>query len=125
LHQVTAAFPGADAAADITGHMTSPTIIVASINGTPGLGFVEVIERDDGTADRTGMLKLTPPNAQRLQAMLDRNEALVYSGPVFFDGRWCSQTFSIVATSVVIAPDEPTVVHIAEAKIEDSASVAA
>lgn len=99
-------------------------IIVASINGTPGLGFAEVIERDDGTADRMGMLKLTPPNAQRLQAMLDRNEALVYSGPVFFDGRWCSQTFSIVATSVVIAPGEPTVVHIAETA-DDSASAAA
>ena len=124
MHQVTAAFPGADAAADITGHMTSSMIIVASINGTPGLGFAEVIERDDGTADRMGMLKLTPPNAQRLQAMLDRNEALVYSGPVFFDGRWCSQTFSIVATSVVIAPGEPTVVHIAETA-GDSASAAA
>ena len=124
MHQESAAFPGADAAADITGHMTSSTIIVASINGTPGLGFAEVIERDDGTADRTGMLKLTPPNAQRLQAMLDRNEALVYSGPVFFDGRWCSQTFSIVATNVVVAPDEPTVVHIAE-KADGSASAAA
>ena len=124
MHQESAAYPGADAAADITGHMTSSTIIVASINGTPGLGFAEVIERDDGTADRTGMLKLTPPNAQRLQAMLDRNEALVYSGPVFFDGRWCSQTFSIVATNVVVAPDEPTVVHIAE-KADGSASAAA
>ena len=124
MHQESAAFPGADAAADITGHMTSSTIIVASINGTPGLGFAEVIERDDGTADRTGMLKLTPPNAQRLQAMLDRNEAVVYSGPVFFDGRWCSQTFSIVATNVVVAPDEPTVVHIAE-KADGSASAAA
>lgn len=99
-------------------------IIVASINGTPGLGFAEVIERDDGTADRTGMLKLSPPNAQRLQAMLDRNEALVYSGPVFFDGRWCSQTFTIVATKVVTAPGEPAIVHIAE-KADDSASAAA
>lgn len=124
MHQVAAAFPGADAAADITGHMTSSMIITASINGTPGLGFAEVIERDDGRADRTGMLKLTPTNAQRLQAMLDRNEALVYSGPVFADGRWWSQTFSIVATNVVIAPGEPAVVHIAE-KADDSASAAA
>jgi hypothetical protein len=105
--------------------MTSSMIIVASINGTPGLGFTEVIERDDGTADRTGMLKLTPANAQRLQAMLDRSEALVYSGPVFSDGRWYSETFSIVATSVVIAPGEPAIVHIAEGKAEDSASAAA
>lgn len=104
--------------------MPQPMIIVASINGTPGLGFVEVIERNDGTTDRTGMLKLTPPNAQRLQAMLDANETLVYSGPVFSDGQWRSESFSIVATSVVVAPGEPAIVHIAE-KVDDSASAAA
>jgi hypothetical protein len=103
---------------------TSSMIIVASINGTAGLGFAEVIERNDGTTERTGMLKLTAANAQRLQAMLDRNEALVYSGPVFSDGRWRSESFSIVATSVVIAPGEPAIVHIAE-KADNSASAAA
>jgi hypothetical protein len=104
--------------------MPSSTIIVASINGTPGLGFAEVIARNDGTTDRTGMIKLTPSNAQRLQAMLDRNETLVYSGPVFSDGRWCLDTFSIVATTVAHAPGEPLVVHITE-KADESASAAA
>jgi hypothetical protein len=97
-------------------------MIVASINGTPGLGFAESIQHRDGTTDRTGVIKMTAANAQRLQTILERSEPLVYTGPVYCDGRWCSQTFSIVARNVVIAPGEPAIVHMAEKKAEESAA---
>lgn len=97
-------------------------MIVASINGTPALGFVEFVDRDDGTADRAGVLKLTAANAQRLQAMLERNEPLIYAGPVFLDGRWCSQTLSIAVRSMDGPLGQPSTVHIVEKKAEGAAA---
>jgi hypothetical protein len=87
-------------------------MIIASVNGTHGQGFVEVVEHADGSVHRTGLLKLSAASAMRLQALFDAHEPLVYSGPVFADGRWFVETFPIVATNVVVEAGAPPILSI-------------
>jgi hypothetical protein len=86
-------------------------MVIASLNGTHAQGFIEVIERSDGSIERTGLLKLSAPSAIELRRLLDARAPLVYYGPVLANGRWRAETFSITATDVAIEPgceDEDT-----------------
>lgn len=87
-------------------------MIIASVNGTYGQGFLETIERDDGSIQRMGMLKLSARDAMQLQRCLENRQPLIYSGPVLANGRWCADTFPIVATSIVTDPAAPAIVSI-------------
>jgi hypothetical protein len=87
-------------------------MIIASVNGAYGQGFLETVEREDGTVRRTGMLKVGGPDALRLRRLVANHEPLVYSGPVLVDGRWCAGSFPIVATSIVTEPGTPLIVSI-------------
>ena len=85
-------------------------MIIASVNGTHGQGYLEAVERADGTVHRTGLLRLSASKALRIQKLVDNREPLIYSGPVFENGRWCVDTIPIVATSIHPEPGAPTVV---------------
>ena len=87
-------------------------MIVASVNGTSGQGFVEVIESSDGSLRRTGLIKLSAPNAMDLQSLFDNHEPLIYAGPVLSNGRWRAESFPIVATSVVMEPGAPPILSV-------------
>jgi hypothetical protein len=87
-------------------------MIIASVNGTHGQGFVEVVEHADGSVHRTGLLKLSAANAKRLQALFDAHEPLIYSGPVFTDGHWQVETFPIIPTKVVVEAGAPPILSI-------------
>jgi hypothetical protein len=82
-------------------------MIIASVNGMSGQGFVEVIEGSDGSVRRAGLIKLSAPNAMRLQGLFDTHEPLIYNGPVLSNGRWRAESFAVVATSVVMEPGAP------------------
>jgi hypothetical protein len=79
-------------------------MVIASLNGTHAQGFIEVIERSDGSVERTGLLKLSAPNASELRPLLDAHLPLTYTGPVLANGRWHADTFSIMATDVAMEP---------------------
>jgi hypothetical protein len=85
-------------------------MILASINGTHGLGYVETIERTDGSVHRVGVLRLSASKALRLQTLVDNRKPLTYSGPVLANGRWCVDTIPIVVTSIHPEPGAPAVV---------------
>jgi hypothetical protein len=80
-------------------------MIIASLNGTHAQGFVEVIERSDGTVERMGLLKVSALNAMELRRLLDVDAPLIYTGPVLANGRWQADTFSIHPTDVAIEPE--------------------
>jgi len=77
-------------------------MIIASLNGTHAQGFVEIIERSDGSVERTGLLKLGAPSAIELRQMLDAEAPIIYKGPVLANGRWKADTFCVTATDVAI-----------------------
>jgi len=84
-------------------------MVIASLNGRYAQGFVEVIERSDGSIERRGLLKLSAPSAMELRHLLDAHAPLTYAGPVFARGRWLCDTFPIQATDVATEPgDEET-----------------
>jgi hypothetical protein len=75
-------------------------MVIASLNGTYAQGFLEVIERSDGSIERTGLLKFSAPSAIELRRLFDARVPLTYFGPVFADGRWHCDTFPITATDI-------------------------
>jgi len=87
-------------------------MIIASINGTHGQGYLETIERADGSVRRAGLLRISASKALQLQKLVDNREPLIYSGPVFENGQWCAATIPIVATSIHPEPGAPAVVCI-------------
>ena len=82
----------------------SAAMVIASLNGTHAQGFIEVIERSDGSIERRGLLKLSAPKASDLRPLLDARAPLVYTGPVLANGHWHADTFSITATDVEMEP---------------------
>src|SRR4051794_3671086 len=86
------------------------SLIIASVNGNKGQGFLETVERADGTVQRTGILRLSVANALRLQRLVDDHEPLIYSGPVLADGRWRADTVPIIAMSILPEPGAPATV---------------
>jgi len=79
-------------------------MVIASLNGTHAQGFIEVIERSDGSIERRGLLKLSAPDANGLRQLLDAHEPVMYEGPVLANGRWHCDTFPIRATNVDMEP---------------------
>jgi len=79
-------------------------MVIASLNGTHAQGFIEVIERSDGSVERTGLLKLSAPRASELLHLFDAQIPLTYEGPVLANGRWHCDTFPITATDVTTEP---------------------
>ena len=77
-------------------------MVIASLNGTHAQGFVEIIERSDGSVERTGLLKLGAPSAIALRQLLDAEAPIIYKGPVLANGRWKADTFCVTATDVTI-----------------------
>lgn len=87
-------------------------MVIASLNGTHAQGFVEVIERSDGSVERTGLLKLSAPRAVELRHLLDARASLTYAGPVLAKGRWLCDTFPIRATDVEIEPGDDETLNV-------------
>jgi hypothetical protein len=87
-------------------------MVIASLNGTHAQGFVEVIERSDGSIERTGLLKVSTPNALELRQLLDARTPIVYAGPVLANGRWRADTFFIPPTDVAMEPDSEGTVSV-------------
>jgi hypothetical protein len=77
-------------------------MVIASLNGTHAQGFVEVIERSDGSIERTGLLKLSVPGAIELRQLIDADAPIIYEGPVLANGRWRADTFCVTSTDVAI-----------------------
>jgi hypothetical protein len=93
-------------------------MIVASINGVPGQGFAEVVEESDTEYPyRAGLLKMALDNAARIQDLLDRSARLMYSGPVFANGRWCAEAFPVLVTKVVADASRSATIHIAQSEL--------
>jgi hypothetical protein len=86
------------------------SLIIASVNGNKGQGFLETVERADGTVQRTGVLRLSASSALRVQRLVDNQEPLIYSGPVLANGRWCADTLPIIAMSILPEPGAPATV---------------
>ena len=79
-------------------------MVIASLNGTHAQGFIEVIERSDGSVERRGLLKLSAPHAVELRQLFDAHRPLTYFGPVLANGRWHCDTFDITAAEVALDP---------------------
>jgi hypothetical protein len=86
------------------------SLIIASVNGNKGQGYLETVERADGSIQRTGLLRLSASSALRVQRLVDNREPLIYSGPVLAHGRWCADTLPIVAMSILPEPGAPSTV---------------
>ena|SRR5436190_23809845 len=99
-------------------------MIIASVNGTHGQGYLETIQRSDGSTHRAGLTRLSASKAVQLQKLVDDCEPLFYSGPVLVNGRWCADTVPIVATSIHPEPGSPAVVCVIvqEAVLTDRAA---
>jgi len=87
-------------------------MVIASLNGTHAQGFVEVVERSDGSIERTGLLKFSAPDAVELRHLLDADAPLTYAGPVLANGRWRADTFSITATDVAMECESDETVNV-------------
>lgn len=89
-------------------------MILARINGTPVFGFAEAVAQGDGSVNRKGMVALRPPDAMVLQSIIERQEPLVYSGPVWVNDAWRPESFPITATLVRGARELPASISIAQ-----------
>ena len=71
-------------------------LVLPTINGTKAFGFAES-KPDNGMGESwvRGVLQLAPAEALCVQDLVERGEPLSYSGPVWHDGRWMTDTFPI------------------------------
>ncbi len=75
-------------------------LVLPTINGTKAFGFAESRPSHGmggvgGESWVRGVLQLAPAEASFVQDLVDRGEPLSYSGPVWHDGRWTTDTFPI------------------------------
>ena len=87
-------------------------MVIASLNGTHAQGFVEVIERDDGSIERKGLLKFSAPNAMELRQHLEADAPIIYKGPVLANGRWRADCFCLTATDVAMHSESDELVNV-------------
>lgn len=99
-------------------------MIIASIGGMTAVGFAEAVEARDGRIERRGMVKLARAPRAELLAMLDRGGALVYSGPVWADGRWRHDTFQVLVVESPEISDGSLTLRFIEARPASVASSA-
>lgn len=69
-------------------------MVVASINGIPGVGFAELSSEQQAREHR-GKIRLSAANARRLRRLIDERAALVYYGPVWAEERWQLRSFQL------------------------------
>ncbi len=69
-------------------------LILPTINGTKAFGFAESRSGQGGVWVR-GVLQFAATEALYMQDLVQRGEPLSYSGPVWHDGRWTTDTFPI------------------------------
>ena len=71
-------------------------LVLPTINGTKAFGFAES-RPDQGGGEPwvRGVLQFAPAEAVWVQGLVERGEPLSYSGPVWHDGRWTTDTFPI------------------------------
>jgi hypothetical protein len=73
-------------------------LVLPTINGTKAFGFAESRpghSDGDGASWVRGVLQLAPAEAVYVQGLVERGEPLSYSGPVWHNGRWTTDTFPI------------------------------
>jgi hypothetical protein len=97
-------------------------MIVASIGGTAAIGFAEAVEKGDGGIERRGIVKLARAPSAELLAQLDRGAALVYSGPVWANGRWRPDSFLVLAAEAPELSDGSLTLRFVEARPVATAS---
>ena len=97
-------------------------MILARINGTPGFGFAEAVTQRDGSVKRVGLLELRPTKASELQAAVDSQQPLIYSGPVWLDDAWVEESFPVTLTPVEFVGDFMTSISIVECSVAETAS---
>ena len=71
-------------------------LVFPTINGTKAFGFAESRSGNGrGELWVRGVLQLAPAEALCVEDLVERGEPLSYSGPVWHDGRWMTDTFPI------------------------------
>ena len=73
-------------------------LVLPTINGTKAFGFAESRPgHGDGGGESwvRGVLQFAPTDAVCVQDLVERGEPLSYSGPVWHNGRWTTDTFPI------------------------------
>jgi len=88
-------------------------MIIASINGIPGIGFAEA-SCNGGPTDCRGKIRVTAGNAHRLQRLIDERAALVYNGPVWANDRWQLGSFQLGTAEIESMPGESCLIVFAE-----------
>jgi len=69
-------------------------LVFPTINGTKAFGFAES-RPGQGEVSVRGVLQFAPAEAVCVRDLVERGEPLSYSGPVWHDGRWTTNTFPI------------------------------
>ena len=87
-------------------------MVIASLNGTHAQGFVEVIERGDGSIERRGLLKFSAPDAMELRHHLEADAPIIYKGPVLANGRWRADCFCLTPTDVAMQSESDELVNV-------------
>ena len=88
-------------------------MVIASINGIPGVGFAEA-SADDAAREHRGTIRLSAANAHRLRRLIDERAALVYYGPVWVQQRWQLRSFQLDAADIEPMREDSFVVRFAE-----------
>jgi len=89
-------------------------MILASINGIPGVGFAELCSDEDGAAEHRGEIRLSAANAGRLRRLIDEGATLVYYGPAWAEQRWHARSFPLDAADIQTACEDSFVVQFVE-----------
>jgi hypothetical protein len=79
-----------------------------------GFGFAEAIELPDGTQRRAGRLEISLAESTRFQSLIDLSGPMTYSGPVWADGVWHSESFAVMARPIAFLTGRLAVVVVAE-----------
>lgn len=69
-------------------------LVLPTINGTKAFGFAES-RPGHGESWVRGVLQFAPAEAVCVQDLVERGEPLSYSGPVWRNGQWTTDTFPI------------------------------
>jgi len=69
-------------------------LVLPTINGTKAFGFAESRPGHGGVWVR-GVVQFAAADAVCVQNLVEKGEPLSYSGPVWHDGRWMTDTFPI------------------------------
>jgi len=94
-------------------------LVLPAINGTKAFGFAE--SRSGHGEEEPwvrGVLQFAPAEAVCVQDLVERGEPLSYSGPVWHNGRWTTDTFAIELIDVRAAVGSGVLVGFGAATVE-------